>query len=85
MKYFIHSIYKVSNIKMQTRSQTRSNNIGMYKVEIDFDDASQAWKANKKSVGNGCYKYYCCGKTKEGKSCNRIRLSDIYYCRIHNK
>lgn len=29
----------------------------LYEVDIDFDDASKAWRANKKSIGNGQYKY----------------------------
>ena len=30
---------------------------GIYAVNIDFDEASAAWKKNKKSTGNGCYTY----------------------------
>jgi len=41
---------------MQTRSQSAN---GKYEVNIDFDGASNAWKANKKSIGNGQYKYIC--------------------------
>jgi hypothetical protein len=41
---------------MQTRSQSAN---GKYEVSIDFDGASAAWKANKKSIGNGQYKYIC--------------------------
>ena len=28
-----------------------------YTVDIDFDEASNAWRANKRSTGNGCFKY----------------------------
>ena len=28
-----------------------------YAVNIDFDEASNAWKANKRSIGNGSYRY----------------------------
>jgi hypothetical protein len=28
-----------------------------YSVDIDFDEASNAWRANKRSTGNGCFKY----------------------------
>jgi len=41
---------------MQTRSQSAKEK---YEVNIDFDGASAAWKANKKSIGNGQYKYIC--------------------------
>ena len=37
--------------KPQTRSMTRLS------VNIDFDEASKAWMSNKRSVGNGQYKY----------------------------
>jgi hypothetical protein len=29
----------------------------LYDVDIDFDEASEAWRANKISIGNGQYKY----------------------------
>jgi len=29
----------------------------VYEVDIDFDEASEAWRANKTSIGNGEYKY----------------------------
>ena len=29
----------------------------LYDVDIDFDEASEAWQANKISIGNGQYKY----------------------------
>jgi hypothetical protein len=28
-----------------------------YKVEIDFDEASKAWRVNKTPIGNGEFKY----------------------------
>jgi len=57
----------------------------VYDVNIDFDEASAAWRANKKSSGNGCYKYICCQKTITGKHCNRKCLANIDYCKLHNK
>ena len=48
---------------MKTRSQTKHPNVNekqqLYEVNIDFDAASEAWRTNKKSVGNGFYKYIC--------------------------
>jgi hypothetical protein len=42
----------------RTRSQTRNQvPLPTYDVEIDFDEASEAWLRNKKSVGNGQYRY----------------------------
>ena len=29
----------------------------LYEVDIDFDLASNAWRANKRSIGNGSFKY----------------------------
>jgi hypothetical protein len=57
----------------------------LYEVNIDFDEASRAWKANKKSIGNGSYKYVCCGITKTGNKCNRQSLDFVDYCKIHLK
>ena len=77
---------------MNTRSKTKSNNIinaidsnnnALYEVNIDFDEASKAWKANKKSIGNGSYKYICCGITKTGNKCNRQSLNFVDYCKTH--
>jgi hypothetical protein len=39
----------------------------LYLVEIDFDAASAAWKANKVSIGNGEYKYRKVRKRKRKK------------------
>ena len=65
---------------MKTRSQTNSV---IYEVNIDFDDASEAWRANKKSIGNGNYVYVCCAITKTGNVCNKKRLNGYDYCKIH--
>jgi hypothetical protein len=37
---------------IRTRSYTRNKT-----VDFDFDEASQAWLANKISLGNGTYMY----------------------------
>ena len=78
-------MYKNQN--MQTRSQTKallnkpiqSNNFDTF----DFDEASRAWKANKKSIGNGSYVYVCQKQTIAGKQCNKKCLHGIDFCRIH--
>lgn len=57
---------------VKTRSQTN------LAVIIDFDEASAAWNANKKKVANGCYKYICGHKLKNGNRCNRAPD-----CRLH--
>ena len=82
---------------MQTRSQLKNNYKQQdnpekysfkeykYDVNIDFDDASAAWKANKKSKGNGTYRYICQAITKLGKKCLREPINCRDYCKIHNK
>ena len=68
---------------MQTRSQTQNQKRQIYEVNIDFDEASQMWKANKKSIGNGSYKYICLKKTKTGKPCKREAMHNCDYCNMH--
>jgi len=68
---------------MNTRSQTKQNNNSLYEVNIDFDEASEAWRSNKKHTGNGMFKYICCGITKSGNKCNRQPLSNSDYCKLH--
>ena len=69
---------------MNTRSQTEKNkNPDLYKVEINFDEASISWRANKKCIGNGHYKYICIQKTKSGNQCKRESLKFCDHCKIH--
>ena len=52
-------------------------------VEIDFDEASSAWKLNKKSIGNGCYKYVCVKVKKNGHQCKNDSLKNCDFCKFH--
>ena len=45
---------------MLTRS--KSKQLSVYCSEIDFIDASNAWLYNKKTLGNGTYKYIITNK-----------------------
>ena len=54
----------------------------LYEVIIDFDEASRAWHANKKSIGNGHYKYICTLE-KNGIKCGKSCYKDLSYCWIH--
>ena len=56
-----------------------------YSVNIDFDSASSAWTANKKSTGNGSYKYVCIATTKKGFQCSNKPLKDKKFCHCHCK
>ena len=42
---------------MNTQGQTNYKKGALFEVNIDFDEASEAWRANKKYIGNGTYKY----------------------------
>jgi hypothetical protein len=72
---------------MKTRSQTKKEGElkevkQLYEVNIDFDEASRAWHSNKKSVGNGHYKYICTIE-KNGSTCGKSCYKDLLYCWIH--
>jgi hypothetical protein len=71
---------------MKTRSQTQSQTQSQtHFCEIDFDEASREWLKNKKSIGNGQYKYICCQQTKKGNPCNRKSLPSFDFCKLHKK
>ena len=53
---------------MKTRSQT---NAEILDINIDFDEASRYWNANKKRTGNGSYVYVCGAQLKNGNFCKR--------------
>lgn len=63
---------------MLTRSQTPK-----YDVNIDFDEASLAWKANKKRMGNGTYVYTCDHVCKNGNTCRQERIKNTLLCKRH--
>lgn len=52
-------------------------------ITIDFDEASEAWKANKKYIGNGCYKYKCSAYTKNKNPCKNIAFGTETTCKKH--
>ena len=70
---------------VKTRSQTKSIKSSIYEVNIDFDEASKAWRSNKKSIGNGSYKYVCIKKGKHNNYCVSKCLPEENYCRTHFK
>lgn len=59
----------------------------MYKVEIDFDQASKEWRKNKKYLGNGIFEYKCLYISGENKNCkNKIYRNNILkLCKYHLK
>jgi hypothetical protein len=50
---------------------------------IDFDEASLAWRANKKHLGNGQFKYVC-PVVKDFLRCGRNVLKGCMTCRLHS-
>jgi len=67
---------------MNTRSKTR---LLLQQLDFNFDHSSECWKANKKSVGNGCYSYICGFLLKNGNRCQRVPLKNKDLCCIHHK
>ena len=57
----------------------------MYKVNIDFDEASREWHANKKSIGNSQYKYICQIISNTGKQCGKVCYKNEAHCWPHRK
>ena len=54
-----------------------------YEVNIDFDGASSAWRANKHAIGNGSFKYICEAKTKQNENCKKRPMKGSCFCNIH--
>ena len=69
---------------MQTRSQTRKQAEQQFEVDIDFNEASEAWNANKLRVGQ-MYIYICGALTKSGERCKRKPMKTSDSCLIHQK
>lgn len=78
-------VNSINNKEMHTRSQTKYEGSALYEVNIDFDGASESWKSNKKSIGNGSYKYICIAIKPNGEKCGIKCISCEQYCRIHYK
>lgn len=70
---------------MKTRSQTNYEKSALYEVNIDFDEASAAWRSNKRSIGNGSYRYLCGKKGKNNNYCITNCLPGEIYCKTHLK
>ena len=51
---------------------------------MNFDEASKAWRVNKKSHGNGYFSYVCGHPTKKGVPCQNKRINNSNTCHIHN-
>lgn len=56
-----------------------------YEVDINFDDASLAWKSNKKRLTNGTYVYICDHIFKNGNRCIKQRSNNSILCERHTQ
>jgi len=77
------SINKSTNSSTNSSTNKSTNNNIELKIIIDFDEASKVWRTNKKSIGNGCFKYVCNQITKSGKPCDRLCEIESLYCDSH--
>lgn len=60
---------------MITRSQSERMN---KEIIIDFDEASKAWRENKKSIGNGSFEYLWKHSYENiSKKCNKKRVASV--------
>lgn len=69
---------------MKTRSQTLLQAKEL-EFTFDFDDASAAWRSNKKSIGNGSYKYVCEHICKNANKCGQtsVQHTELFICKRH--
>jgi hypothetical protein len=74
----------LKNMQMNDILAPPFSKVDFSKVDVDFDEASKAWRENKKSIGNGSFKYICCAD-KNGKKCGIKCIEREIYCRSHYK
>ena len=68
---------------MNTRSQAKRP---ILPIDIDFDEASEAWRQNKKSLPNGMYKYICTYvKEDDTNICGKVCYQSGQFCWVHRK
>ena len=53
-----------------------------FEVNINFDEASSAWKQNKKKHNSSTYSYVCGKPLKKGGFCQNSASKNIH-CHIH--
>jgi hypothetical protein len=77
--------WKEKKINLIEKTEKQLKKQPIYEVNIDFDDASACWRANKKHIGNGYFKYICSKVLPNGKTCERTRKIGFAYCACHSK
>jgi hypothetical protein len=66
---------------MITRSKSTQQQ-QLLEVNIDFNEASNLWNANKKKIKNCCYNYVCGKELSNGCYCKKS-IYKFDRCRIH--
>lgn len=65
----------------------RENNINNFINIIDFDEAIQEWRKNKKTLKNGMFSYKKCRRNcnhnDNGIKCRKKQIIDSIYCENH--
>lgn len=75
---------KTVNKKQLTNQPKEDMSKNTLEVNIDFDEAIKEWRSNKKSIGNGHYKYVCQVITvNKNKICERSCYKETNTCWIH--
>ena len=52
-----------------------------YPVDIDFDEASKAWRANKKKNKDGTFSYICGATRSNGKVCTKVNCKNVQHAK----
>ena len=52
-----------------------------YSVDIDFDEASRAWRANKKKNKDGSFSYICGATCSNGKACTKVNCKNVKHAK----
>ena len=82
-----HSVQNMKHTTIVTRSHnepqqvyTKTSSTPVYDVNIDFDEAHDAWMQNKRQLNDCTYTYICGKMTKKGSRCLKGPT-----CRLHSK
>jgi hypothetical protein len=67
-----------------TVTSNEINQSNYFEDTYNFDEASSAWRANKRSNGNGSFRYICAGTTRTGRPCRRTTQLNLEFCMTHS-
>ncbi len=52
-----------------------------FSVDMDFDEASKAWRANKKKNKDGTFSYICGATRSNGKVCTKVNCKNVQHAK----